>query len=257
MKKLVFISIAFFTINLVFAQGILTSSDNTELKIKLALNNCSCSDLIIPDGVIITIADQLVLVESDINLIIQGSGRLAFRGKGKSKGELHLSENSKLTLEDPNNRKGLFVSVKQGKRIFFGDVGFASRKFNDIITAGGADMNGIFPVKLAYFEGIQEWSHIALSWATAVEKNSDHIKVERSNDSENWEVIGEIECNSTTDDFTEYSFVDANPNVGQNYYRLKQYHLDVDSEATTNLEGDILSKAYKEIVSHHIKLVLK
>jgi len=90
----------------------------------------------------------------------------------------------------------------------------------------GSDIDNPLPVELMSFAGKVVKQHVQLTWETASEINNDFFKVERSSDTKSWEVIGHVEGNGTTDVEASYSFKDTQPDIGQNYYRLKQVDFD-------------------------------
>ncbi|MGN6566697.1 MAG: hypothetical protein ACTHJ0_02030 [Flavipsychrobacter sp.] len=97
-------------------------------------------------------------------------------------------------------------------------------------SAGSAFPTGTFvilPVTLIAFEvQLQSTNVVKVSWSTANEINNSFFEVQSSADGINFSAIGRIEgkLNSTTTE--NYSFIDATPQQGVNYYRLKQVDLD-------------------------------
>jgi len=67
---------------------------------------------------------------------------------------------------------------------------------------------------------------IHLSWNTASETNNDRYIIERSMDPDEWANIGEIPVTANTIGRTNYVWKDEFPNVGTNYYRLRQMDKD-------------------------------
>ena len=94
--------------------------------------------------------------------------------------------------------------------------------FSDF-TAGD---NTALPVELIYFTATLKGDEALLEWATASELNNDRFEIERSLDGEEFELIGVVNGNGTTDVEQEYSFIDEAPGQGLNYYRLKQIDFD-------------------------------
>lgn len=86
--------------------------------------------------------------------------------------------------------------------------------------------SGALPVELSDFSAKKEANTIALAWGTASEKNNAGFEIEHSTDSKTWKTIGFVEGNGTTLEAQEYSFTDASPFSGVNYYRLKQIDYD-------------------------------
>lgn len=82
------------------------------------------------------------------------------------------------------------------------------------------------PVELMSFEGeIKDGSNV-LSWTTASENNSSHYDVEWSRDGFSWSTIGSEQAAGNSTSFLEYYFVEENPLLINNYYRLVQYDFD-------------------------------
>jgi hypothetical protein len=82
------------------------------------------------------------------------------------------------------------------------------------------------PVELIFFEASKEREEVVLHWATATETNSAYFEVQRSQDLQDWATIGTIEAAGNSFSQQNYSLRDGDPQVGENYYRLKQVDLD-------------------------------
>jgi hypothetical protein len=65
-----------------------------------------------------------------------------------------------------------------------------------------------------------------LQWETASELNNDHFDIERSANGSSFVKIGRVQGYGTTSITQHYSFTDAAPLAGNNYYRLAQVDLD-------------------------------
>lgn len=87
------------------------------------------------------------------------------------------------------------------------------------------------PIDLISFEarptGEQQ---VLLKWLTASEENNSHFIIERSIDAREYEAIGVISGNGTTNATKAYTFTDTKAFYGINYYRLKQVDLDNNYE---------------------------
>ncbi len=81
---------------------------------------------------------------------------------------------------------------------------------------------GTLPVELVYFTGHTRENTIALNWQTSSETNNYGFEIEKSLDGEQWDQIGFIQGGGTTTEVLNYSFIDELPEVGPNYYRLRQ-----------------------------------
>ena len=86
-------------------------------------------------------------------------------------------------------------------------------------TFGGS----VLPVELVHFAANTEGSKTNLTWATASETNNKGFDIERSYDGTNFSTIGTVKAQGKAG---TYTFVDAQPFNGINYYRLKQVDFD-------------------------------
>jgi len=165
------------------------------------------------------------------------------------------------------------TSLAPGRyRFFTSNVDKAFR--NNTLSDGGRDVNGVFdvlgeknglkggsffniifeipdpcgvraytltencptPVTLIDFYGSQDENKINLNWDVANETNNAFFLVQRSSNGVNFETIGRVEGQGTTNEFMSYLFVDENPLNGKNYYRLAQ----------TDINGTV---TYSKIIS--------
>lgn len=118
------------------------------------------------------------------------------------------------------------------------------------------------PVELLAFSGhlVDKTSH--LKWATASEENNDFFTLERSIDGERFEAIGKINGKGSTTQEQQYHFVDEQPRLGKNYYRLSQTDFDGRNEVVGDIvviehsnEG-IISVQPNPIRANEINLIL-
>ncbi|MFY7652784.1 MAG: BACON domain-containing protein, partial [Chitinophagaceae bacterium] len=82
------------------------------------------------------------------------------------------------------------------------------------------------PVTLLSFTASQQNNHVQLSWKTANETNNKGFIVEKSNNGNNWQELLFVPAKAINGLGADYSAIDNSPNVGTNYYRLKQVDLD-------------------------------
>lgn len=83
--------------------------------------------------------------------------------------------------------------------------------------------NITLPVELYGFSGKIETNKTThLTWNTASELNNDFFEIKRSYDAIEWETIGKVKGNGTTNVTSTYNFIDENPMFGTSYYLLKQ-----------------------------------
>ncbi|WP_422359595.1 T9SS type A sorting domain-containing protein [Reichenbachiella sp.] len=97
------------------------------------------------------------------------------------------------------------------------------------------------PVELVRFTADLSDNQVKLDWTTSSELNNEYFEVQRSSNGENYEVIGMVDGNGTTNEFIDYQFVDDKPYYGLSYYRLVQVDYDgtrnVHAPVTVNNEG--------------------
>lgn len=100
----------------------------------------------------------------------------------------------------------------------------------------------LLPVDLVHFGGEKTVHGTKLSWETASEINNNGFEIERSNDNREWTAIGNVRGNGNSYELNEYSYLDAFPSDGVNYYRLKQNDLDGHFEYSNIVAVDFESK---------------
>lgn len=67
---------------------------------------------------------------------------------------------------------------------------------------------------------------INVDWATTSEINFDRFELERSTNALDFKKIGTVKGQISSNTYRPYSIFDGQPNVGVNYYRIKQINLD-------------------------------
>lgn len=98
-------------------------------------------------------------------------------------------------------------------------------------TDGSSCMvESVLPVELRYFRANESDAGIQLEWATASEENNDFFLLERSSDGEGFSDLTRVSGNGTSNEQNTYRYLDRNPLVGANYYRLTQVDFDGKSE---------------------------
>ncbi len=86
--------------------------------------------------------------------------------------------------------------------------------------------SNFLPIELISFSGQLKDQVIMLSWTTLSELDNNKFIVEKSNEGGLFRPIGEIKGAGTSYERQRYQYFDENPNVGINYYRLKQVDFD-------------------------------
>ncbi len=79
----------------------------------------------------------------------------------------------------------------------------------------------VLSVALLNFNAEKSGATSTLTWQTANEHKSEAFIIERSLDGTQWETIGSVDANGTSSKIIGYKFIDKNPVIGINYYRLK------------------------------------
>ncbi len=86
------------------------------------------------------------------------------------------------------------------------------------------------PVELLYFKSTTQPHGIHLEWASAKEWNFSHYTVERSVDGKEFVPIHTEYVSGDSHSTKTYSYLDAQPLYGANYYRLKATDIDATEE---------------------------
>ena len=100
------------------------------------------------------------------------------------------------------------------------DPGNSFDTFEEAFTAAN---DGSLPVSWESFTGRHTGKVVELDWATSLEEDNVGFDVERSLDSEVFEMIGHVAGNNEA---SMYDFVDNDPREGVSYYRLRQRDFD-------------------------------
>ncbi len=196
-------------------------------------NNCGgvVAELIIPTDAVITIQNNDPWDLTGYGAIIfriMGLGSLDFNGTDI----LSLASGSQLIIDNTSNVNALSESGNGTNiRINVGATTFTGNQFSAIIASGGVSESGLLPIELIHFSSyFTERSEVQLIWETASEINNQHFEIEHSLNGIDFEMIGRVEGNGTTNFNQKYNFVHLNPSVGNNYYRLKQVDYDLSFE---------------------------
>lgn len=99
-------------------------------------------------------------------------------------------------------------------------------------------LNGVgLPVHFTAFNAKANGCKADLVWTTAQETGSDYFEIERSSDGIRFERIGSVEAKGSASSGGEYTYTDASPLSGKNYYRVKQYDLEGKNGLATNTQS--------------------
>ena len=111
----------------------------------------------------------------------------------------------------------------------------------DQIVINGTVTSIVLPVELTYFKAKTVGKTVQLEWETASEKNGKSFIIERSQDLDTFEVIGEIDAVGESIDRQQYIFVDDGPSEGVNYYRLRIVDKNDDFNFSKTVDAVIYS----------------
>lgn len=93
------------------------------------------------------------------------------------------------------------------------------------------------PVKLAAWTIASRDNKVELKWTTAMEENSSHFNVQRSNDGIHFSTIRKINAAGESQSAIHYNIIDDAPASGQNYYRLQMVDRDEKTEYSSVLSA--------------------
>jgi hypothetical protein len=82
-------------------------------------------------------------------------------------------------------------------------------------------VSGALPVTLTNVKAYQKNTGVQVEWTTQSENNIDRYEVERSSEVQPFAKIGAVNAKGNSNSITNYSFYDANPFNGVNFYRIK------------------------------------
>ncbi|HEY4149969.1 MAG TPA: T9SS type A sorting domain-containing protein [Chitinophagaceae bacterium] len=101
----------------------------------------------------------------------------------------------------------------------------------DEISITAASLSaGSLPVTLVNFTAQAQTPGVMLKWNTATEINNDHFEIDRSSDGISFDSIGTVKGAGNSNILKSYSYADAYPMSGTNYYRLKQVDIDGNTQ---------------------------
>jgi hypothetical protein len=144
------------------------------------------------------------------------------------------------------NTNGVRFRLPAGSGVILGPNGqviktFAGGGSSTLISVGGTNVwtagsgtvtgpavlgTAPLPIELLRFDAKVCSQKICLEWSTASELNNDFFNIERSTDGFNFQEILTVDGSGTTNTQINYEALDASPEFGANYYRLKQTDFD-------------------------------
>lgn len=148
---------------------------------------------------------------SSCNVFWQINGMLTLSGNTRFKGNAVVQ--GAVSLLDSARVEGRILVTS-------GAINMASNVVTPCITALPIDLIS-FVVKL----NIDKKS-VSLLWQTASESNSAHFMIEKAADGLTFDDLTKISAKGNSQTISNYSFIDVEPYIGVNYYRLKQIDAD-------------------------------
>ena len=183
---------------------------------------------------------------STINLY-NGLGNLVFSQMAVLDGDVTFFMS--VTANDGEEFLIEVIPGNTGDRI---NIGFDSYADGDFLINGNPNsffdmefsvtLAETLPVELSTFRGDVVQEGVQLSWSTASEVNNEGFEIERSSDGIDWAYIGYVEGIGTTTEAQYYTYLDADPQEGINYYRLKQVDYDGNYEYSKVVPIDLSLK---------------
>lgn len=176
-----------------------------------------------------THASMYELVENGAHIYI---GEMSFRIKTYSPYDVDYIAGFKIgdgtvttgELEQAMSELGLLVNYVRAdgyrSNEFIGDPGPDTNPgWGDYISTTFIGDTDPVPVTLLNFQGITHNNEVNLQWKTSQESNIDVYEILRSADGKNFSKIGFVKANNL-DVEQVYSYQDANPLSGDNFYKL-------------------------------------
>ncbi|THU38385.1 T9SS type A sorting domain-containing protein [Niastella caeni] len=93
-------------------------------------------------------------------------------------------------------------------------------------SSNGTSQCGVLPITLHTWNGVYKNNKTYLTWQTDQGSNFSHFVIEHSTDGIHFSSLGQVAASTSTASTLQYSFVDAFPASGVNYYRLKMVDID-------------------------------
>lgn len=128
-----------------------------------------------------------------------------------------------------NNNQLQMTGLTPGQTYYFivdGNGGSISPFYIEISTGAKDSCDDILPVEMLYFFGTGFDNAKELKWGTASEINNDYFIVECAAENSDFETVGFVRGNGTTNELSEYRFIHHMTEQSGMYYRLKQVDYD-------------------------------
>lgn len=221
LKRLFSLSVAIFTLMVVFKNHSFAQGCNGVSMITAVIND----DIAPGCSIDATFKVNGAIDEVNFILTLDDGATLTVPDPGASPARIPISSQGTYT-------ETLFVQDGLCGNIVTSVTLNAYKKVNDVdpFCVGDLpvllDFSAPLPVELVSFDARHNNGKVLLNWVTASEKNNDYFSIERSADGDRFYEIGTISGNGNSNEDLIYKYSDDHPNIGLNYYRLKQVDFD-------------------------------
>ena len=170
------------------------------------LNGCAyikfdaAENMFIGDGINNRVRE--IIKSTGIISTIAGTGTVGYNGDGIPAATAQLNRPFYILFDQP--KCNMYIADYYNNRI-------------RLISGGFVGCTSL-PLHLLSFTGKNKNQHNVLEWQVSGGTDNRNFEIERSNDSRGFVLIGTVNAMSAI----SYSFIDASPADGVNYYRLKQ-----------------------------------
>ena len=204
------------------------------------LNGCAyikfdaAENMFIGDGINNRVRE--IIKSTGIISTIAGTGTVGYNGDGIPAATAQLNRPFYILFDQP--KCNMYIADYYNNRIR--------------LVSGGFVGCTPLPLHLLSFTGENKNQHNVLEWQVSGGTDNRNFEIERSNDSRGFVLIGTVNAMSAI----SYSFIDASPADGVNYYRLKQTGIDngitysdvitIINRPLNNLSIDIFPNPAKE-----------
>jgi hypothetical protein len=108
---------------------------------------------------------------------------------------------------------------------------------------GSGNGGNALPVELLSFSGSENNGEVILNWRIASQINNDMFQIHKSKNAKNWELVGAVRGNGSTNAEFNYYLIDETPYMGSSYYQLTQIDYNGKTEVfkpiVMNIESTI------------------
>jgi hypothetical protein len=200
-----------------------------------ALPALADGDIIIIDDQI-TILSGLVTLTAVVDIIIRtdfspNTTTIPAKLKFSSGGKIALPAGSRIKLENLTGNSANDPQIDgntsgASNQIDIGGVEYWRGSEGDVVGTGFLQPDGTLPITLLSFNAKALENAIRLDWVTSMEKDFNYFEVQKATSSLDFAALVQTKGRGGMDVNTKYSYMDARPARGKNYYRLKSVDLD-------------------------------